>query len=177
MLDNTKKGFVEEIVIVATLDILTGLALLLTHKSSSEGISAGDYFMAFIVPLFIYFPFMRLMRYAFVFRAYVVLYFMYSFFFIVLLFIGIDVFKDLTQGLKFGGSEIFFIIILVGAILYTLWIYSLRVKGLFKKTVPPERIQMLCSILTRKQKFTMILPERYMKFLDTGDVKYIRGEE
>ena len=171
MLDNTRKGFAEEILLVITLDIITGILLSITYSKGMHTI--GDYFMAFVVPLLIYFPSVRLFRYAFVYHAYVVLYSMYSFFIIVLLFAGIDVMDKFTKhNSDFIGSFSFFLVIFGALILYTAYIFIQRKKGLFKKTVPPERIQTLRMVLTPKQKLTLIFPDRYIKFLETGDGRY-----
>ena len=131
---HTKKGFAIELTSAVILDILTGI-ILITYAIFHSEPTAEDYFMAFFPPLIGYLCVIRLIRYAFVFRAYVVLYSIYPFFLIVLLLIGMDVAQDLSQGPEFGFGEIYFIVLLAGVVFYSLWIYALRRKGLFKKNV------------------------------------------
>ncbi len=172
MLGNKRKDLIDEIIVTISLDIITGIALALTYPGGPK--TAGDYFIAFFVPLLIYFPTIRLFRYAFVYHAYVVLYFLYSFFIIVLLFVGMDIAERISKGSNgILGSIAFFGVILVALIIYTIYILVQRKRGLFKKTVPPERIAVLRTILTPKEKLTLIFPDKYIKYLDTGDKRYL----
>ena len=174
MLGNKRKDLIDEIIVTVSLDIITGIALGLTFPGDLK--TAGDYFIAFFVPLLIYFPTIRLFRYAFVYHAYVVLYFLYSFFIIVLLFVGIDIVDKISKGYDgILGSITFFAVVLAAFMIYTIYILVQRKRGLFKKTVPPERIQTLRVILTPKQKLTLVFPDRYIKFLETGDEKYLQN--
>ncbi len=172
MLGNKRKDFIDEIIVTISLDIITGIALALTYPGGPK--TASDYFIAFFVPLLIYFPTIRLFRYAFVYHAYVVLYFLYSFFIIVLLFVGADIVDRISKGSnEILGSMAFFTVVLAAFIIYTIYILVQRKRGLFKKTVPPERIQVLRTILTPKEKLTLVFPDRYIKYLETGDERYL----
>ncbi len=95
MLGNKRRDFAEEILSVIILDVLTGFLLGTTKEGGLT--DARDYFMAFFVPLLIYFPAIRLFRYAFVYRAYVVLYSICSFFIIVLLFVGVEFSQNVRE--------------------------------------------------------------------------------
>ena len=173
MLGNKRKDLSEEIIVTLALDIITGIVLGLTYPGGLKSI--GDYFMAFFVPLIAYFPAMRLFRYAFVYHAYIVLYYLYSFFFIVLIVVSMDLYDKLTKGSpELAGSAAFFGVVVAAFILYTLYILIQRKKGLFDKTVPPERIQVLRTVLTPMEKLTLVFPDRYLEFLKSGDVKYLK---
>ena len=172
MKSNTLPAFIIEITIVFILDIVTGFILITTYKSP-RGISASDWVVAFVAPFFIYFPSAHLIRYAFALRAYKVLYFMYTFFFIVFLGIGIDLVQS-----KFTLDKLGFLLTLISAlIIYTLWILLLKKGGLFEKMAKPEQIQIVHSFLTTKQRLTLVFPDRYIKYLETGDERYLKGEE
>jgi len=175
MLGNKRKDFIHEIMAVLILDIITGISMGLTDSWGFK--TPSDYFMAFIVPLLIYFPSIRLFRYAFVYRAYVVLYFMYSFFLIVLSVVGMDISDRIAKNREIMGSLAFFLLFLGATIAYTVFILIEKKRGLFKKTVPPERIQTLRMILTPKQKLTLVFPDEYIKYLETGDKRHLRDEK
>lgn len=136
MLGNKRRDFAEEILSVIILDVLTGFLLGTTKEGGLT--DARDYFMAFFVPLLIYFPAIRLFRYAFVYRAYVVLYSICSFFIIVLLFVGVEFSQNVRETpSRTTGSLTYFLIILTATIIYTIYVLLQRKRGLFKKTVLP----------------------------------------
>ena len=48
---------------------------------------------------------------------------------------------------------------------------------IYSKYIPPERYVKLRTILTSKQRLTLVFPDRYIKYLETGDEKYLKGDE
>ena len=62
-------------------------------------------------------------------------------------------------------------------IVYTGYILVQRNRGLFKKTVPSERIQVLRTILIPKEKLTLVFLDRYVKYMQTGDKRYLEGRD
>ncbi len=172
MKSSTLSAFITEMAIVFILEIITGFILINTHKSPN-GSSIDDWIVAFVVPFFIYFPFAHLIRYAFAFRAYKVLYFMYTFFFIVFLGIGLD----LIQGSLTTDKLEFLLILIISFVGYTLWIFTLKKKGLFERMAKPEQIKMVYYSLNRKQRFTMVFPDKYVRYLETGDEKYLGDKD
>ncbi len=181
MLGNSKKDFVQEIlltiVLMFTFSILTVYFADIYPKNTHYSI-LNDFITIFILSFFVFFGIIRIIRYAYVMRGYVLLYFPYLIFTILVLFIGVDTFQKLQGTLiEDLNNMIPFLIILTSIILYTVYIYIEKKRGLFKKTVPSERIQVLLMVLTRKQKLTLVFPDRYIKYLETGDERYLKDEK
>ena len=181
MLGNKKKDFIQEILVViismVTFTILTVyFADIYPHNTQYSVVN--DFIVIFIASFFIFFPIIRVIRYAYVSRVYIFLYFPYLYFVPAILFIGVDSFQKLQGTLIENFIQIVpFLIILTSMIMYTGYVYLEKKRGLFKKTVPPERIQTLRMILTPKQKLTLVFPDRYIKYLETGDEKYLKEGE
>ncbi len=178
MLNNKKKDFIEELLITFLsmglfIIIVIGLEYIYSYYAYSL---LQDAIILFILSFFVFFPIIYLIRYAFVFRAYPVLYSPYILFSSLLIFIGADAAKNIFSGSSRAISSAMIVLaIAIATLLYTLWIYKLKKRGLFKKTVPPERIAVLRAILTPKEKLTLIFPDRYIKYLETGDEKYLQN--
>ena len=180
MLGNKKKDFIHEILVVMiSMVIFTILTVYFAdiYSNNTQYSIVNDFIVIFIVSFFIFFPIIRIIRYAYVTKVYILLYFPYLYFVPVILFIGVDSFQKLQGTLMENSTQIIpFLIILISMIMYTIYIYIEKKRGLFKRTVPPERIQTLRVVLTPKQKLTLVFPDRYIKYLETGDEKYLKGE-
>jgi len=178
MLGNSKNDFIQEVlVIITSMVIFTILAVYFAdiYPHNTQYSIVNDFIVIFIASFFIFFPIIRIIRYAYVSRAYILLYFPYLYFAPTVLFIGADTFQNL-QGTIIEDFNLIipFLIIFTSMIVYTGYIYIEKKRGLFKKTVPPERIQALRMILTPKQKLTLVFPDRYIKYLKTGDERYLK---
>ncbi len=181
MLGNKKKDFIQEIlVVIISMVIFTVLAVYFAdiYPHNTQYSVVNDFIVIFGVSFFIFFPIIRVIRYAYVNRVYIFLYFPYLYFVPAILFMGVDSFQKLQGTLIEELDQLVpFLVILISMIIYTIYILIQRKRGLFKKTVPPERIQTLRVILTPKQKLTLVFPDRYIKYLETGDKKYLKEGE
>lgn len=179
VLGNTARDFHQEIFAEVIGTFSLGVILAYFGSTSHEGLLefVENFVMLSGVSSLIFFPMIRLFRYAYVYRAYFVLYVPYIFFVNVIPFIAYDTYKDyLHHSPNFTGSVEFLTILLLLLLIYTVYILIERRRGLFKKSVPGWRIQVLRSILTRRQKLTMAFPDRYIRYLETGNKEYLVAE-
>lgn len=180
MLGNKRKDFVHEISVViismVTFTILTVyFADIYPHNTQYSVVN--DFIVIFFASFFIFFPIIRVIRYAYVYRAYILLYFPYLYFIPTILFIGLDSFQNLQRNfIENVGHLISFVIILTSMFVYTEFIYVEKKRGLFRESAPPERIAMVRSILTSKEKLTLVFPDQYIKYLETGDKRFLRDD-
>ena len=181
MLGNKRKDFVHEsLVVIISMVTFTILTVYFAdiYPHNTQYSIVNDFIVFFVVSFFIFFPIIRIIRYAYVYRAYILLYFPYLYFVPTVLFIGVDSFQKLQGTLIEELDQLVpFLVILISMIIYTIYIIIQKKRGFFKKTVPPERLQVLKVILTRREKLTLVFPDRYVKFLETGDEKYLKGGE
>ncbi len=180
MLDNTRRGFIEEIVLIfASMTIFTVIVIWIEYVYSYYAYSlVQDAITLFILSFFVFFPMVHLIRYAFVYRAYPILYIPYILFSTLLIFIGADTAKYLSSGSPKGFSSLMIVLsIVIATLLYTAWIYKLKKRDVFKKSSPPERVDVVRALLTPKQKLTLVFPDRYVRYLETGDEKYLKEGE
>ncbi len=114
---------------------------------------------------------MRIMRWAIAYKAPVFLYFLHF-----PAFIGIFMAAMMLQhpGMWniIGSISIF---ALVGV--YFLILLILRRKGIMKKSPPGYRFAGLRSAMSIGERITLVFPNRYLKYLETGDVKYLQDEK
>ncbi len=173
MLENTKKGFAEEMLIISLVTVvLVGLFIYyddITHHYPGHSV-VQDAIIGSILVFFLAFFFVRQVRMALVYRNRKVIYAIGAF---------------LTM-ISFGGIGALYMtpdldtIIFVSA-LWALTIFTFVIGKIAKRfkrfnvDIPPERYVALRAVMTKKQRFTLIFPDRYIKFLETGDKKYLQN--
>ena len=175
MLENTKKGFAEEMLIISTITIvLVGIAIYyndIVHHYTGHSV-VQDAIIGIFLIFFLAFFFVRQVRMALVYRNRKVIYAIGAF---------------LTM-ISFGGIGALYMtpdldtIIFVSA-LWALTIFTFVIGKMAKRfkrfsiNIPPERYAILRSVMTKKQRFTLIFPDEYIKYLETGDEKYLEGDK
>ncbi len=172
MLDNTRRGFLEELLGVSGITcFLVGIgtwynSVLHNYHPLLESIVVG-FFPIFFLSFFI----VRIIRMSMIYRNYKVLYVIVNFL-AILSFGSLAVVykeKSLTSfAFSVGSFTVLVIMILL--------IKRARKTGRFKVDIPPERYLSLRSVMTFKQRLTLVFPDRYIKYLETGDKRYLRGE-
>ena len=173
MLDNTKKGFAEELTIVLSLTFLLLIpavwynCILYHYHPLVEALVAG-----FIAIFFLVFFIVRIIRLAIVYENYKVLYSLLGFLFIL-------AFSSLAVLYSDRSLVTILLVITVHSSLGVAIFIIKRAKKSkrFDKEIPPQRYAALRSVLTTKQRLTLVFPDRYIKYLETGDEKYLKGEE
>ncbi|AGB04576.1 hypothetical protein AciM339_0695 [Aciduliprofundum sp. MAR08-339] len=170
MLDNTKKGFVEELIISLSLSIIFAWIMLCFVYYNPRYSLAGNMLIAFVPAYVMFGGTLRIIRWAIVFKspAYLLLLNLMA---IVLIMMSI---QTLLEGLTLSNISLAVFLLSFVVVYYGYMVYLKKV-GKFAKGTPPVRIRMLYTAMTRAQKITLILPDRYIKFLETGDVKYLKG--
>ncbi len=174
-LDNTKRGFAEEMLIISMVTaVLVGIAIYyndIAHHYPGHSV-LQDAILGCILIFFLSFFFVRQVRMALVYRNRKVIY-------------AIGVFLMMMSFGGFGAIYMNpspFTLIFVG-VLWLLTIFTFYIGKIAKRferfqlDIPPERYVVLRSVMTKKQRFTLVFPDRYIKFLETGDKKYLEDEK
>ena len=168
MLDNTKRGFIEEMLIVSTATAILGTIAVyyanIVHHYPGHSVIRDAVLTVFI--FLVVFYFVRLVRMVLVYRNRRMIY-------------AIGVF---LMFLPFGfliPAVPLNTLIFVSIIWSLLTLYIVNIAKRFKRfrvDIPPERYTVLRTILTKKQRLTLIFPDRYIRYLETGDKKYLGDE-
>ncbi len=168
-LDNTWRGFAEEIGISI---ILTGVFyLVMSLSGAAEDHGIWDLIALAILAYVIIGGSMRFIRWAIAYKAPVFLYFLHFPAFIGI-FIGIMMLQNPGMWNLIGSLSIFS---LVG--IYFLILFILRRKGIMKKSPPGYRFAVLRAKMSIWERITLVFPDSYLKFLETGDKKYLEVEK
>ncbi len=127
MLGNGKKDFVQEIwLTIISMFVFTILVIYFAdiYPKNTHHSIVNDFIISFILSFFIFFPIIRSIRYAYVMRAYVVLYFPLVIFTLLISVFALGIFQ-IKQGTLIDelNSILPFLIILISMILYTVYIY------------------------------------------------------
>ena len=138
------------------------------YSGASEGHSTGDVVAVIILSFIIVEGVMRVIRWAVVYKAPVFLYFLHFPAFIGI-FIGAMMLQHHSMGNIIGSIVIFAI---VG--IYFLIIIIFRKKGIMKRSLPGVRFAVLRAHMSIGERVTLVFPDRYIKFLETGDEKYLK---
>ncbi len=171
-LDNTKRGFAEEVGLVIIFTAL--LSIIVFYQDMITKDHPLTQVLLIAIPLFFFITFfsIRVIRLALVYRTPVWLY-MFN-----LLFVAMLLATGMTLANKFNVVNL--IIFSATFSLFGIYLYITKNARKFKRfsiIVPPERYAILRSVMTKKQRFTLIFPDRYIKYLETGDKKYLDGDE
>ena len=168
MLDNTKRGFIEEILIVSTATaMLVGIAIYyndIVHHYPGHSIVQDAVLTVFI--FLVVFYFVRLVRMVLVYRNRKMIY-------------TIGVF---LMFLPFGFlmPEVSLNTLIFVSVIWSLFtLYVVKMAKRFKRfrvDIPPERYAVLRAVMTKRQRFTLIFPDKYIKYLETGDKRFLRDE-
>ncbi len=169
MLDNTKRGFIEEMLIVSTATAILGTIAVyyanIVHHYPGHSVIRDAVLTVFI--FLVVFYFVRLVRMVLVYRNRKMIY-------------AIGVF---LMFLPFGFliPEVSLNTLIFVSIVWSLFtLYIVNMAKRFKRfsiNIPPERYAILRSVMTKKQRFTLIFPDEYIKYLETGDEKYLEGDK
>ncbi len=175
MLENTKKGFAEEMLIISTITtVLVGIAIYyndIVHHYPGHSVMQDAIIGIFLI-FFLAFFFVRQVRMALVYRNRKVIYAIGAFLTIIslggigALYITPDLDTTIFVSALWALTIITFVI---GKM-------AKRFKR-FQTDIPPERYAVLRSVMTRKQRFTLIFPDKYIRYLETGDKKYLESDE
>ena len=167
MLDNTKRGFIEEMLIVSTATAILGTIAVyyanIVHHYPGHSVIRDAVLTVFI--FLVVFYFVRLVRMVLVYRNRRMIY-------------AIGVF---LMFLPFGFliPEVSLNTLIFVSIVWSLFtLYIVNMAKRFKRfsiNIPPERYAILRSVMTKKQRFTLIFPDEYIKYLETGDKRYLEG--
>ena len=172
MLDNTRRGFTEELVIGLTLTAVLSFAL--SYFPAPFRMSAVEFFVIIFIAGYVLFGgTLRIIRWAIVFRspAYLLLLNLTAFALIVISYSALSQGLTITNILTAG----FFLSIVV---FYYLYLLHLKRNGKLLSGTPPIRVKILVKAkLTRLQRLTLIFPDNYIKYLETGDEKYLKEGE
>ena len=168
MLDNTKRGFIEEIILIVVItSLLTSFAIYgdVVHHYHTW---VEDLTILLPVIFFLTFFFVHVIRLSIVYRSYIWLNMFSSALLSLLVATGISMYNHMNL-----ENIIFFAVILGLFLLLMLIIVYHKKFKVYRVKIPPERYAVLRTILTKKQRFTLIFPDRYIKYLETGDKKYL----
>ena len=167
-LDNTCKGFAEEIGISIILTFVFYLFMYLS--GATQGHTTGDLIALVILAYVIMGSTMRFIRWTMAYKAPVFLYFLH-FPALIGIFIGAMMLHNPGMWNLVGSISIF---ILVG--IYFIVLLVLRRKGIMKKSPPGYRFDILKAKMSIWQRITLIFPDKYITYLQTGDKKYLEDE-
>ncbi len=169
MLENTKRGFAEEMLIVSTATTVLGTIAVyyanIMHHYPGHSVIRDAVLTVFI--FLVVFYFVRLVRMVLVYRNRKMIY-------------AIGVF---LMFLPFGFliPEVSLNTLIFVSVIWSLFtLYVVKMAKRFKRfqvDIPPERYVALRAVMTKKQRFTLIFPDRYLEFLKTGDKKYLEVEK
>ncbi len=173
MLDNTKRGFAEEIALTLSLTLLIWISgFLPDYLSHDMNRMIQDIFIVFPLALFLSFFTFRVIRASVIYRN---ANFLGILFFILLPLLavsGSSFFKDMSL----DNVVLFFFFLGVSSLVLLILRFRRKIK-LYAQDTPMERIAVLRAVLTRRQKLTLIFPDSYLKFLETDDKRYLRSGE
>ncbi len=170
MLDNTRKGFVEELTLGFTLTIV--LSLVATYTSHTSTSKIVSFVMIFIAGYVLFGGSLRIIRWSIVFKspAYLLLLNLTAF-----ALIGIS-YNALSREPSFYNVLTAVILLSIVGIYYGYLLHLRKQRKLFSGT-PPLYIKILVkNKLTKLQRLTLIFPDRYLRFMETGDEKYLEDE-
>ena len=175
MLENTKRGFGEEMLINSLVTVvLVSIAIYyddIAHHYPGHSV-LQDAIIGSILVFFLTFFFVRMARMALVYRNRKVIYAIGAF----LTMISLGGIGALYMTPDLDTTIFVSALWALTIITFVIGKMAKRFKR-FNEDIPPERYAVLHSVMTRKQRFTLIFPDRYIKFLETGDKKYLEGDE
>ncbi len=172
MLDNTRKGFAEEMLIISLVTVvLVGLFIYyddIAHHYPGHSV-VQDAIIGSILVFFLTFLFVRMARMAIVYRNRKVIYAIGAF---------------LTM-ISFGGIGALYMTPDLDTTIFVSGLWALTIITFvigkmakrfkrFQTDIPPERYAILRAVMTKKQRFTLIFPDEYIKYLETGDKRFLR---
>ncbi len=164
-LGNKWSGFAEEIGISAILTF--AFYLLMYISGATKGHSIGDLVALLILASVMMVGIMRIIRWAIVYKAPVFLYFL-NFPAFLGIFIAAMMLQHPGMWNKIGSILTF---ALIGV--YFLILYIFQRKGIMKKSPPTIRFAVLRSNMSIVERITLVFSDRYLKYLQTGDMKYL----
>ena len=167
MLDNTPMGLIQEILFTS---ILTVILILVDLKWNTTYIGVFDLAILLVILFLLLFYVIRVIRLSIVYRNSVWLNMLHLPTIGMLVVTGQSLFNnpniiDFILFSTFGSMFILLIFIRVHHRKFR--IYSIH--------IPSERYLKLRAVMTPKQRLTLVFPDRYIKYLETGDERYLKG--
>ena len=152
--------------------IPTILFYLLMFYSGATGVHTIEDEIGIIIVIYIIMQsIMRIIHWTIAYKASVFLYFLLFGAFIGI-FIGEKMLQQTTIGNVVGATVIFILVSIYFAILIVL-----RRKGIMKKSPPGIRFAILRAYMNIWERITLVFPNRYLKYLETGDEKYLEEKD
>jgi len=171
MLENTKKGFIQEIVLVVIITAIFMCIAVYQDITFHYHRLIVDFTILLPVLFFLAFFFVHVVRLSIVYRSYVWLNMFHLPIIGLLIATGTSMYNDPNL------ENIIFFAVMLGLFLLLMLIIKYHQKfKVYRVKIPPERYAVLRVVMTRKQRFTLIFPDEYIKYLETGDEKYLEGE-
>ncbi|AGB04577.1 hypothetical protein AciM339_0696 [Aciduliprofundum sp. MAR08-339] len=164
MLDNTRRGFAIEMILTISLSS----ALILMEIATQKNMKFFDIVISAVILFPLSFYIFHILRLSIVYRSHVWLH--------MLNLPGIAMVIATGESLFNNPSWANIILFLVFAGLYFSLLLIIKFHKKFKVyrvKIPPERYAILRSIMSKKQRITLIFPDRYIKYLETGNIKYL----
>ncbi len=170
MLDNTKKGFAEELSLGFTL--ATVLSLVATYTSYTTYSKIEFFAIIFVASYVLVGGTLRIIRWAIVFKspAYLLLLNLTAF-----ALIGIS-YDALSRGLSFYNILTAVVLLSIVGFYYGYLLHLRKQRKLLSGTDPLYIKILVKTKLTKLQRLTLIFPDRYIKYLETGDKRFLRDE-
>jgi len=168
-LGNTWGGFIEELIISILLTILFSGGMI--HSGALNGHTKSDIIVVVILFYIMNASILRIIRWTVAYHAPVYLFFLHFPAFMGIIIGGATLF----QISDFNGRVVSLVIIGI-SIIYFIAIYLKR-NEIINKSPPGERLQTLKSYMTILERVTLVFPDRYIKYLETGDERYLKGDE
>ena len=167
MLDHTRRGLLEEIILVTLITL--GFMLIVTYNDMHccpERV--GTDWMVSPVVLFLAFFIVRTVRASIVFRNYRFLYLIST---VVILAVGLAIATIVQNPTREN--------IILASIFIAIWIpYFIVISKpqmfrIYSLNIPPDRYIVLSIIISKMQKLTLIIPDNLIKYLETGNKDYL----
>ena len=165
-LGNKWSGFGEEIGISVILTF--AFYLLMYISGATEGHSIGDLVALVILAYVIMGGIMRMIRWAVAYKAPVFLYFLH-FPALIGIFVAAMMLQHPGMWNIIGSISIFALVAV-----YFLRLLIFRIKGIMKKSPPGYRFAVLRAKMSIWQRITLVFPDRYIKYLETGNERYLK---
>ncbi len=168
MLDNTKRGFIEEIILILVITaLLTSFAIYgdVVHHYHTL---VEDLAILLPVIFFLAFFFVHVIRLSIVYRSYIWL----NMFHLPLIGLLLATGNSMYNDPNLGNIILFAVMVALFLLLMFIIRYHNRFK-IYSIKIPPERYAILSAVMTRKQRLTLIFPDKYIRYLETGDERYL----
>ena len=167
MLDHTKKGLAEEILLVAIITLTFMLIAIYNDMQCCPERVGTDWVMTPVI-VFLAFFIVRTVRASIVFRNYKFLYLIST---VVILSVGLAIATIVQNPSK--ETIVFASIFIALWIPYFIVITRPQMFRIYSMNIPPDRYIVLSIIIPKRQKLTLVIPDNLIKYLETGNKDYL----